>query len=90
MNRIKQIFAVAWLELCQWKTDCRVWMVFLLEAVLIMRSMIGLGLYGLINRTKSTPWVATLLFSDITVAKNLIKISIFQISFSLEQRIMTR
>lgn len=77
MENFKKSCVIAWLEVCQWKNDSRAWMVFILEAILVMRSMIGLAVYGIVNDTRTTPWVVTLLFADLTIARSLIKILLY-------------
>jgi len=77
MKRFLTWSRIAWIEVRQWRADYRAWMIFALEAVLVMRSMIGLSVYGLTHNTHTTPWVLTLLFSDATIAKNFIKVLLY-------------
>ena len=77
MKRIRIWAVIAWTEILQWKYDYRIWMVFALEAMLVMRSLVGLGIYGLVHHTHVTPWVMTLLFTDLTIAKSVIKILLY-------------
>jgi len=77
MRGLKKACIIVWLEICQWKKDCRIWMVFLLEAAVVMRPLIGLSVYGIVNNTKTTPWVFTLLFADLTIARSLMKVLLY-------------
>jgi len=77
MKKFRMWGRIARIEIRQWRTDYRVRMVFALEAVLVMRSMIGLCVYGIARGTHTTPWVLTLLFSDATVSKNFIKVLLY-------------
>ncbi len=77
MRGLRRTAAVAWLEVCRWRTDYRVWMVFVLEAALVVRSMAGLGIYGILNGTKTTPWLLPLLFGDASAARDSVKIMIY-------------
>lgn len=81
MKAIKDTFrktgVIAWYEVKQWKNDSRIWMIFLIELVLLLRGLIGFTIYGLLNGTRTTPWLVTLLFSDASGNIGLMKIMIY-------------
>lgn len=64
-------------NLLQWKKDSRVAVTFLLMAVLLVRYLIGLTVYGVQNHTTVTPFLLPILFKDSTVSNGLLKVLLY-------------
>lgn len=69
--------AVAGYEMKQWKTDCRVWAVFAVIALIVIKEAAWITMIGLRQHTRSTPWMVTLLFTEGTIATGMIKIIVY-------------
>ena len=73
----KSIFLVAKESLMEWKRDYRVWALAILSAVVLVRYLYGLNLYGFEYGTRVTPFLLPILFNDSSVANGLVKILLF-------------
>lgn len=77
ITSFQSICMIARGEILQWRNDARVWMVFLIELVFVIRCIGGYTVYGLLNGTKSTAWIMSALFADATGNNGVIKILIY-------------
>ena len=69
----KSSLLIAWESFLEWKKDYRIWVLFSLTGLILVRYLYGVNLYGFDYHTKVTPFLLPLLFGDSDVANGLVK-----------------
>lgn len=61
----------------EWKMDYRIWALGALSAIVVIRYLYGVTLYGITFSTKVTPFLLPVLFKDAGVANGLVKVLLY-------------
>lgn len=77
MEWIREGILIAKMHFLCWKKDSRVWLVFIVSAFLVVKTLGGITKFGLQYQMTSTPFLLPVLFADNSIANGLAKIMLY-------------